>query len=72
MKAPDGCFDRDPVFLGCSRFSYKRVVEHAMATIEPAVVAPEKGIWGFMGVANVPAVQEHFRGGVRLVVAVGI
>ena len=72
MISPDGGVHTRALFLGRAGLADQRVREHAVATIQPTVGAPDKRIERLVRVLLTPAVEQLYRRAIRLVVAVSI
>lgn len=72
VEAPDASIEVEAVVFRSTRFSDERVGENALATVEPAVGAPDETVEGFVAVLHAPSVEKNFGFGVGDVVAIGV
>ena len=72
VEAPDASIEVEAVVFRSTRFSDERVGENALATVEPAVGAPDETVEGFVAVLHAPAVEKYFGFGVGNIVAISV
>ena len=72
VEAPDAGVEVESIFFGSAGFSDEGVGENALATVEPAVGAPDETVESFVSVVHAPAVEENFWFGIGNVVAIGV
>ena len=56
VEAPHSRFDEGSLVFRCARFADVGVIKHAVAAVEPAIVAPHEAVGCFMCVLEIPTV----------------
>ena len=70
MQSPHAGIDSDAFFLRRARLADKAVCKDAVGSVKPAIGPPDEIIERLVRILPAPAIEHHFRLGVRFVVAV--
>jgi len=72
VKAPDGGIHLQAFLFRSAGFADEGRVKNAMATVEPTIVSPEKGVRRFVSVGEGKAVEENLGRSIGFVVSIGV